>query len=308
MGPRPNGRGKRLWLQVPSRAYPASMGPRPNGRGKQRRGALAPRARARVNGAAAKRPRKAGWWYGPVTSSRPRQWGRGQTAAERSRRPHPRHRAVASMGRGQTAAERGNSNNLQAWGVRASMGPRPNGRGKRYTRAARLEGGPLRQWGRGQTAAERPEPGIETVPVARRQWGRGQTAAESVRRHDPRARSRYASMGPRPNGRGKHACARPLKSAHLASMGPRPNGRGKTSRARALPPRRMRVNGAAAKRPRKGRGPGAHACPQRLASMGPRPNGRGKAQISVIVLALALVCVNGAAAKRPRKGGYAGRH
>ena len=58
------------------------MGPRPNGRGKWPAAAQPPEPGRRVNGAAAKRPRKD--VYGELfdMSKIERQWGRGQTAAE----------------------------------------------------------------------------------------------------------------------------------------------------------------------------------------------------------------------------------
>ena len=176
MGPRPNGRGKRPIRWPPGcalcgvngaaakrprkgpgaarcrRPPLASMGPRPNGRGKARTAAAA-RPTCSVNGAAAKRPRKAALDTSRMMCSL-RQWGRGQTAAERV----------------------GAARNVS--GRAASMGPRPNGRGKAIFAAA--------------AAAQ----------LLMRQWGRGQTAAERVRLADIRVEL-GASMGPRPNGRGK---------------------------------------------------------------------------------------------------------
>ena len=176
------------------------MGPRPDGRGKN----SAPPCMAYsagVNGAAARRPRKVCGHALPCGCAW-RQWGRGQTAAESG---HPGLCAGLVLGRqwgrGQTAAERGAAQEDPDCRQGASMGPRPDGRGKHL-------------------ANERPP------HVRWRQWGRGQTAAESV-------------AGPRPR-------VRPV-----ASMGPRPDGRGKSARPKD-PLRRCRgVNGAAARRPRK---------------------------------------------------------
>ena len=154
------------------------------------------------------------------------------------------------------------------------MGPRPNGRGKQST-SRRSAHTCLRQWGRGQTAAERrcilgmqaaraasmgPRPNgrgksaasVRPLLRAMRQWGRGQTAAERLLIIEPANREDVASMGPRPNGRGKATYVAPSADA--------------TSR----------VNGAAAKRPRKGALPCRGAARRPQASMGPRPNGRGK--------------------------------
>ena len=131
------------------------------------------------------------------------------------------------------------------------MGPRPNGRGKSMMAAA-MNAMIKRQWGRGQTAAEsRKISDIKSLKAELRQWGRGQTAAESgvlAEFHHHGA----ASMGPRPNGRGK-ADQFDSDRHHkpLASMGPRPNGRGKAK-------------------------PLVRPVDCLGASMGPRPNGRGK--------------------------------
>ena len=176
------------------------------------------------------------------------------------------------------------------------MGPRPNGRGK-VSRSTSSSISAWRQWGRGQTAAESGacRPGLNSWTW--RQWGRGQTAAER-RGHAKFSRRLRASMGPRPNGRGKvgrrywgcevdervngAAAKRPRKAAaRPAGRGCRPRqwGRGQTAAESvgsvgsvdALP----RVNGAAAKRPRKGHELPCDPC-KCVASMGPRPNGRGK--------------------------------
>ena len=176
------------------------------------------------------------------------------------------------------------------------MGPRPDGRGKAAGLAPRGTLA-LRQWGRGQTAAESPYDRLHTLAFVGRQWGRGQTAAES-RRHDLSRPAWRASMGPRPDGRGKMLAAPFSEAILFASMGPRPDGRGKMTKARAdviarqrqwgrgqtaaesLGPGRShtrppRVNGAAARRPRKV-APVYDLGRTGTASMGPRPDGRGK--------------------------------
>ena len=155
-----------------------------------------------------------------------------------------------------------------------------------------------RQWGRGQTAAERRRAAVLAGAGVGRQWGRGQTAAERFGRcastpppsgvngaaaKRPRkglcARARRparpASMGPRPNGRGKAAPAAHPTPYLKASMGPRPNGRGKIDPATERAGQDLR---------QWGRGQTAAESVWRgvkeiagdLASMGPRPNGRGK--------------------------------
>ena len=207
-----------------------------------------------------------------------RQWGRGQTAAEsrQTRGPLRGRRGVNGA-----AAKRPRKDALpfpaRTERVMASMGPRPNGRGKEKHREA-MRRGYLRQWGRGQTAAESVAALDCAADGAARQWGRGQTAAESLNPPPEPAASCCASMGPRPNGRGKGAASTPTSTTPKS------------------------VNGAAAKRPRKV----AAGIPQALqgpeASMGPRPNGRGK--LSQRRRGARAWCVNGAAAKRPRKDAY----
>ena len=275
------------------------MGPRPNGRGKDqviRRVSRSPS----FNGAAAKRPRKD--QAPPLAGQREMlQWGRGQTAAERLLSlPQAKHRNIASMG------------------------PRPNGRGKSASHRSSAPPSML-QWGRGQTAAERRAAGGGRRRQVLLQWGRGQTAAERRRRCGPAG------------GRGR------------ASMGPRPNGRGKSKRAPNPQSNSKSFNGAAAKRPRKvfspallrrsrrslqwGRGQTAAESRQMgvkprdyLPSMGPRPNGRGKFLAAELLgprfylqwgrgqtaaersrsqrPRAASQTFNGAAAKRPRKDAY----
>ena len=250
MGPRPNGRGKGR-DRGGGRGRPhASMGPRPNGRGKVENGANHHSARRGVNGAAAKRPRKdpeCPACTDPVqgvngaAAKRPRkglrfieggllrlrQWGRGQTAAESSCSAAALSAHVPRQwGRGQTAAE--------SWQPKHDVAIRRSVNG---------------------AAAKRPRKGYRSCPLptiqTRRQWGRGQTAAE--RRPTPRSRAQSksvngaaakrprkessqrlslaavgsASMGPRPNGRGKTMAIYLAYRNYLASMGPRPNGRGK---------------------------------------------------------------------------------
>ena len=182
-----------------------------------------------------------------------------------------------------------------------------------------------RKGGRGQTAAERTTREIRPVRDSARQWGRGQTAAERGGSGACRPARSCASMGPRPNGRGKFAGSAVLAQVGGASMGPRPNGRGKAPRTLRGRPRPSSVNGAAAKRPRKVAGPDMRTGRAGRASMGPRPNGRGKLNHgrrcawclgrrqwgrgqtaaesdNVEGGKYPPGSVNGAAAKRPRKG------
>ena len=154
------------------------------------------------------------------------------------------------------------------------MGPRPDGRGKSSPMTCTSSTRNTRQWGRGQTAAERIWRGIATPSGRKRQWGRGQTAAESRDRNGHDHVARLASMGPRPDGRGKTrlvaARAWPARVNGAAARRPRkvPSVGGCAGRA-------ISVNGAAARRPRKV-AYGAAGGVASLASMGPRPDGRGK--------------------------------
>ena len=105
-----------------------------------------------VNGAATGWPRKALSFEMCSLAAR-RQWGRDRMAAE-------------GYGCGGTNNE-----------VLASMGPRPDGRGR-----ARLLKGcselTERQWGRDRMAAEGPRLPPRTTSTSKRQWGRDRMAAE----------------------------------------------------------------------------------------------------------------------------------
>ena len=188
MGPRPDGRGKlrggaareptigvRQWgrgqtaaesvhvEQAAARQAVASMGPRPDGRGKAG-GAQSPSARAgSVNGAAARRPRK-GRPHPCIFRGSRRQWGRGQTAAESVRRARRRRAGWCVNGAAARRPRKGSGRSARRDRLPASMGPRPDGRGKREAREF-LNARPGRQWGRGQTAAEsrRPTSGFRSA-------------------------------------------------------------------------------------------------------------------------------------------------
>ena len=152
MGPRPDGRGKNSFRELEIHDIGASMGPRPDGRGKRQHRPGGSRCRLRVNGAAARRPRKDCIADASASSAA----GVNGAAARRPRKalvpPSPGTAAWRQWGRGQTAAERA-ARRRAARRRPASMGPRPDGRGK----LAAIGAAPvlwLRQWGRGQTAAE----------------------------------------------------------------------------------------------------------------------------------------------------------
>ena len=108
-----------------------------------------------------------------------------------------------------------------------------------------------------------------------RQWGRDRMAAEGGARRAELQRPHEASMGPRPDGRGRWRTG-PDSSARPAS-----------------------VNGAATGWPRKARTRGERP-PGARASMGPRPDGRGR-RTGPAARRQAASSVNGAATGWPRK-------
>ena len=203
-----------------------------------------------------------------------------------------------------------------------------------------------RQWGRDRMAAEGADPHFPGSNRCWRQWGRDRMAAEGcmapnvhvtymgvngaatgwprkvgghVRAH---VRPNVASMGPRPDGRGRRDVPRQNDGAASASMGPRPDGRGRVLAGQGTfdapsvngaatgwprkgsvpadfvflderqwgrdrmaaegctggrsPSATPRVNGAATGWPRKEVHVAAGRVIQLLASMGPRPDGRGR--------------------------------
>ena len=91
------------------------------------------------------------------------------------------------------------------------MGPRPDGRG-RFAFGVVERVAVQRQWGRDRMAAEGDvRPDIQGVGDER-QWGRDRMAAEGYSRQSFATRFEKASMGPRPDGRGRLfvAVLRPL--------------------------------------------------------------------------------------------------
>ena len=226
MGPRPDGRGRRdLAVRRLGLGVLASMGPRPDGRGRSRTSCL------------------------------------------------PRSRRCASMG------------------------PRPDGRGRRrpvLTYKPEKDGvnGAAAGWPR---KAERPR---QIAEVVMRQWGRGRMAAEGnsfTFRFEEAGSVNGAAAGWPRKGRGR----RERRPPRRASMGPRPDGRGRCGHPCRPSRGRPRVNGAAAGWPRKVGlpSPPAHTHP---ASMGPRPDGRGRS-CSPARASRPPRSVNGAAAGWPRK-------
>ena len=155
------------------------------------------------------------------------------------------------------------------------MGPRPDGRGRADIWGVSKENMKERQWGRGRMAAEGQggRHGRGVVPL--RQWGRGRMAAEGRPVHHAVRRAAVASMGPRPDGRGRFALALLLRLGSRRQWG-RGRMAAEGSHACTAFSTFRCVNGAAAGWPRKALRPPS----QRSWSNG----------------------VNGAAAGWPRKG------
>ena len=250
MGPRPCGRGRPGRHIRCRRPFRASMGPRPCGRGRLCEHLLeAPpielqwgHGLAAVDGKGS-----ATRWvevksFNGATALRP--WT-GQTA-------RPQRAATALQWGHGLAAVDGTSLNLSSQKVcKASMGPRPCGRGRRCARPRHAAEPPPLQWGHGLAAVDGPA----RLPVARAatmlQWGHGLAAVDGMWGTLSSCRGAPASMGPRPCGRGRHCwvhhllvrsgsfngatALRPWTAANIrpparlgrASMGPRPCGRGR---------------------------------------------------------------------------------
>ena len=134
------------------------------------------------------------------------------------------------------------------------------------------------------------------LPSTGLQWGHGLAAVDGHGSPSLFLRAKYASMGPRPCGRGRGCGACRRKGATSASMGPRPCGRGRFS---PLPPHSSSVGASMGPRP-CGRGRLASRLPRgggQIASMGPRPCGRGRT-VSALSRNLIHPGFNGATALR----------
>ena len=359
MGPRPFGRGRLLlafqrFSRLMSRA---SMGPRPFGRGRRRHVLQAQNPRVplqwgrdlsvaegwraasccspwprRFNGAATFRSRKepnnrlyqaAGsllQWGRDLSvaegsgahtkrpAGRPLQWGRDLSVAEGRRRPQPVDaKRRASMGPRPFGRGRKVEYHRHRRNQGASMGPRPFGRG-RHVRAAADLARRLLQWGRDLSVAEgsRGSPAISSANLGFNGAATFRSRKGGSRR--PTYLTSAASMGPRPFGRGRHIGDFCALADYNASMGPRPFGRGRVGPA---------AGGRRAVKLQWGRdlsvaegGSAREKAADACASMGPRPFGRGRRRRATLERA-ASWCFNGAATFRSRKarGTYdQGRH
>ena len=179
----------------------------------------------------------------------------------------------------------------------ASMGPRPDGRGRLRSRSNCLArsisfNGAAAGWPRkGPGARDRRL--VSPASMGPRPDGRGRVYPRVVRR-----RSGCASMGPRPDGRGRAVGGGAAYRLLAASMGPRPDGRGRLDQLHGIPvvPALQWGRGRMAAEGRHGR----RLHRPRHASMGPRPDGRGRTTRDACFSALGA-CFNGAAAGWPRK-------
>ena len=153
MGPRPIGRGNHRAGADTHRRRRASMGPRPIGRGNSAAGdagALVPR---RFNGAATDRSRKCGG----ARRRAPGRCGFNGAATDRSRKFEDLHRIDVVR--------------------RASMGPRPIGRGNAAKLFPFIQDRQL-QWGRDRSVAEIQRTYATSRSAFVLQWGRDRSVAE----------------------------------------------------------------------------------------------------------------------------------
>ena len=159
--------------------------------------------------------------------------------------------------------------------LKASMGPRPFGRGRYVDMPApvmaddRFNGAATFRSRKDRAAKDL---GLQENTL---QWGRDLSVAEGVGPCEGLRGGGNASMGPRPFGRGRETKHYRPRPALPASMGPRPFGRGRCTATAEIITEAASFNGAATFRSRKEAGmPELHI--HRTASMGPRPFGRGR--------------------------------
>ena len=176
----------------------------------------------------------------------PRPDGRGRNDADY--RVH--WRCDASMGPRPDGRGRHTRTRMDARGRRASMGPRPDGRGRKADGRLSEVDSEL-QWGRGRMAAEGGATvgalGMKSICFNGAAAGWPRKANDAA--HDALRRGSFngaAAGWPR-----KVARRATLNRRRPASMGPRPDGRGRRPAVGSLCLRPLRFNGAAAGWPRK---------------------------------------------------------
>ena len=180
------------------------------------------------NGAATFRSRKVAAEMFKLRKAYELQWGRDLSVAEGSSSfARSIKRKVLQWGRDLSVAEGAKGPPKDVLQNSASMGPRPFGRGRLWSRHALAAMRSL-QWGRDLSVAEGSYADVAARVVA------------------------SASMGPRPFGRGRRRAAAARREGRRASMGPRPFGRGRMLNAYRFPAIAASFNGAATFRSRKG--------------------------------------------------------
>ena len=210
---------------TPAWGRAASMGPRPDGRGRPfgvltfsfgsslqwGRGRMAAEGRvvglvvaalAGFNGAAAGWPRKD---HGARRAHRQHDRFNGAAAGWPRKGKYAQICSSAQTGFNGAAAgwpRKEHAGNSKGYGADASMGPRPDGRGRPYNDAAAAVVNTL-QWGRGRMAAEGNRRARDKMTGRGLQWGRGRMAAEGCLLYVGAPSFAAASMGPRPDGRGR---------------------------------------------------------------------------------------------------------
>ena len=227
------------------------MGPRPFGRGRTVPASPKTRSSERFNGAATFRSRKdvggARWahthwslqWGRDLSVAEglriikkddPEfllQWGRDLSVAEGVLTPSPSRRLVRFNGAATFRSRKGLGRGRRHGFFRASMGPRPFGRG-RIQKLAGTSTVLKLQWGRDLSVAE----GTYIAP----------SAADTARSFNGAATFRSRKVDGAGHG------SRPWP---VASMGPRPFGRGRCPKTCGKTKEKMRFNGAATFRSRK---------------------------------------------------------
>ena len=229
MGPRPEGRGEERCSGGIEGEDQASMGPRPEGRGENLGLAQGRDCLLRFNGATARRPWRvsrsdtspsplkpasmgprpegrgeAGYDWADATWDDTLQWGHGPKAVESSYQfDLLRQKAMLQWGHGPKAVESDRPAARISSSARASMGPRPEGRGERPRRLMTPGSQTSLQWGHGPKAVESRIACTPAILPRLLQWGHGPKAVERVLYYNTSLPIRCASMGPRPEGRGE---------------------------------------------------------------------------------------------------------
>jgi hypothetical protein len=198
--------------------------------------------------------------------------------------------------------------------LRASMGPRPIGRGNESEKDRTIRSAHVPdslQWGRDQLVAEmRAADRIWICSTTALQWGRDQLVAEMCRFHWPVSGLGCASMGPRPIGRGNTMLRRiVLERGHRQLQWGRDQlvAEIRSGTGASMESRPGCFNGAATNWSRKSCELARSATYKIFgASMGPRPIGRGNSA-SRVTRRMACRRFNGAATNWSRKSDTAAR-